>query len=40
MENGGDKIEQRGKLLNYKLRGASASDDDEGGVPNHEYERP
>jgi hypothetical protein len=38
-ENGGDKIERRGKLLNYKLGGASASDDDEGGVPNHEYER-
>jgi len=38
-ENGGDKIEWRGKLLNYKLGGASASDDDEGGVPNHEYER-
>jgi len=38
-ENGGDKIERRGKLLNYKLGGASASDDDEGCVPNHEYER-
>jgi hypothetical protein len=38
-ENGGDKIERRGKLWNYKLGGASASVDDEGGVPNHEYER-
>jgi hypothetical protein len=38
-ENGGDKIERRGKLGNYKLGGASASVDDEGGVPNHEYER-
>jgi hypothetical protein len=38
-EDGGDKIEQRGKLWNYKLGGASASVDDEGGVPNHEYER-
>jgi hypothetical protein len=39
VENGGDKIERRGKLWNYKLGGASASVDDEGGVPNHEYER-
>jgi hypothetical protein len=39
MENGGDKIERRGKLWNYKLGGATASVDDEGGVPNHEYER-
>ena len=39
VENGGDKIEQRGKLWNYKLGGATASVDDEGGVPNHEYER-
>ena len=38
-EDGGDKIEQRGKLGTYKLGGASASDDDEGCVPNHEYER-
>lgn len=38
-ENGGDKIEQRGKLWNYKLGGASVSIDDEGGVPNDEYER-
>ena len=38
-EDGGDKIEQRGKLWNYKLGGATASVDDEGGVPNHEYER-
>lgn len=37
-ENGGDKIQRRGLLWNYKLGGASASDD-EGGVPNHEYER-
>jgi hypothetical protein len=39
MENGGDKIERRGKLWNYKLGGATASVDDEGGVPNGEYER-
>jgi len=39
MENGGDNIEGQGKLWNYKLGGASASVDDEGGVPNHEYER-
>ena len=39
MENGGDKIEQRGKFWNYKLGGATASVDDEGGVPNDEYER-
>jgi hypothetical protein len=38
-ENSGDKIERRGKLWNYTLGGASASVDDEGGVPNHEYER-
>ena len=38
-ESGGDKIGQRGKLGNYRLGGASASVDDEGGVPNHEYER-
>ena len=36
--NGADKIQRRGLLWNYKLGGASASDD-EGGVPNHEYER-
>jgi hypothetical protein len=36
-ENCGDKIGQRGKLGNYKLGGASVGD--EGGVPNHEYER-
>ena len=35
-EIGGDKIEQQGKLWYYKLGGHSA---DEGGVPNHEYER-
>ena len=39
VEKGGDKIERRGKLWNYKLGGATASIDDEGGVPNHEYER-
>jgi hypothetical protein len=39
MEDGGDKIERRGKFWNYKLGGASASVDDEGGVPNQEYER-
>ena len=39
VENGGDKIEQRVKLWNYKLGGVTASVDDEGGVPNHEYER-
>jgi len=38
-ENGGDKIERRGRLWNYKLGGTTASIDDEGGVPNHEYER-
>jgi len=35
-EIGGDKIEQQGKLWYYKLGGHSG---DEGGVPNHEYER-
>ena len=39
METGGDKIERRGKLWNYKLGGPTASVDDQGGVPNHEYER-
>jgi hypothetical protein len=39
METSGDKIERRGKLWNYKLGGPTASVDDEGGVPNHEYER-
>jgi hypothetical protein len=39
VETGGDMIERRGKLWNYKLGGASASVDDEGGVPNQEYER-
>ena len=39
VEDGGDKIEQQGKLWNYKLGGANVSIDDEGGVPNHEYER-
>jgi hypothetical protein len=38
-ENGGDKIERRGRLWNYKLGGTTPSIDDEGGVPNHEYER-
>src|SRR5882762_10101666 len=39
VETSGDMIERRGKLWNYKLGGATASVDDEGGVPNHEYER-
>jgi hypothetical protein len=39
VENGGDKIERRGRLWNYKLGGTTASVDDEGGVPNHEYEK-
>ena len=39
VETSGDMIKRRGKLWNYKLGGATASVDDEGGVPNHEYER-
>jgi hypothetical protein len=38
VEKGGNKIGQRGKLWYYKLGCASGSIDDDGGVPNHEYE--